>query len=103
MSLALHARQCMSEKPDASFLSQHPGPVRPGRMVTYMARMAALQFRYPVASFVLVKACNPSFQNLASPEEIVRQAPQSEGCWNDVIANTAFALGAAIPFRSRCR
>ena len=63
MGVTLDTVELMAEKVVAAFLRSHPGPHGPGRVVADVLSVAAVEVRYPIAVFVLMKADNTSFHS----------------------------------------
>jgi hypothetical protein len=61
MRFTFNAVELMAEKLFTAFPRSYPGPYGPGWVMTDVLGMAAVEVRYPIAVFVLMKADNASF------------------------------------------
>jgi hypothetical protein len=63
IGITFDAIQLLANESGAAFVSKDPGSECPRRVMPDMAGVPAIQVRYPITKFVLVKADNASFHS----------------------------------------
>ena len=61
MLVTIDAVKLLADESVAALFSSDPGPQGPGRVMPNVAGVPAIQVRYPIIQFVLVKADDDSF------------------------------------------